>query len=51
MAHKLITNDTVEEKVLEMQERKKRVIDATLTSDEQVLEKLSWDDVQDLLGL
>jgi len=51
VAHKLITNDTVEEKVLEMQERKKRIIDATLTSDEQVLEKLSWDDVQDLLSL
>lgn len=51
VAHKLITRDTVEEKVLEMQNKKRRVIDATLSSDEEVLSKLSWDDVQDLLSL
>lgn len=50
-AHKLIARDTVEEKVLALQEKKKKIIDATLTTDEQVLEKLSWDDVQDLLSL
>ena len=51
VAHKLIARDTVEEKVLELQEKKKRMIDATLTTDEEVLRKLSWDDVQDLLAL
>ncbi len=48
---KLITKGTVEEKVVEMQERKKMVIDATLTTDEQVMQKLTWEDVQELLSL
>jgi SNF2 family DNA or RNA helicase len=48
---KLITKGTVEEKVLELQRRKKMVIDATLLSDEQVMGKLTWDDVQELLTL
>ncbi|HMP75984.1 MAG TPA: SNF2-related protein [Kiritimatiellia bacterium] len=48
---KLITKGTVEEKVLDMQKRKKAVIDATLETDEQVLSAMSWDDVQELLSL
>ena len=48
---KLITKGTVEEKVLDMQKRKKAVIDATLETDEQVLGAMSWDDVQELLSL
>ena len=48
---KLITKGTVEEKVVEMQERKKGIIDATLTTDEQVMQKLTWEDVQELLSL
>jgi superfamily II DNA or RNA helicase len=47
---KLITRDTVEEKVLALQKRKKSVIDATLAEDEQVMEKMTWDDIQDILG-
>ena len=48
---KLIARGTIEEKVLAMQEKKRAVIDATLESDEQVMDKLSWEDVQDLLEL
>jgi SNF2 family DNA or RNA helicase len=48
---KLITKGTVEEKVLELQRRKQAVIDATLKSDEDVMGKLTWDDVRDLLSL
>lgn len=48
---KLITRDTVEEKVLAMQKKKKSVISATLASDEQVLEKLNWDDIRELLDV
>ncbi len=48
---KLITKDTVEEKVLTMQRRKQSVIDATLADDEQVMQKLTWEDVKDLLSL
>ena len=46
---KMITKGTVEEKVLAMQRRKKEIINATLTKDDQVLEKLTWQDVQELL--
>ena len=48
---KLITKGTIEEKVLELQESKKNIIDATLTSDEQIMQKLTWKDVQNLLDL
>jgi len=47
---KLITRGTVEEKVLAMQKRKKAVIDATLESDEGVMQSLTWDDIQELLA-
>ncbi|HEY5652865.1 MAG TPA: SNF2-related protein [Pontiella sp.] len=48
---KLITKGTVEEKVLAMQKRKKDIIDSTLTTDEQIMQKLTWEDVQELLNL
>ena len=48
---KLITRDTVEEKVLELQRRKKAVINATIESDEGMIQSLTWNDVQDLLSL
>ena len=47
---KLITRGTVEEKVLAMQRKKKTIIDATLTSDEGVMQDLTWDDIQELLS-
>ena len=46
---KLITKGTVEEKVLQMQQRKKSVIDATLEKDGSFEQGLSWEDVQELL--
>ena len=48
---KLITKNSVEEKVLAMQKRKKSVIDATLEKEESFSQTLSWDDVQELLSL
>lgn len=48
---KLITRETVEEKVLAMQQKKKSVINATLASDEQVLEKMDWEDIRELLEM
>jgi len=48
---KLITRDSIEEKVLELQKRKRAVIDATLSADADVIRSLSWEDVQDLLQL
>jgi len=48
---KLITKNSVEEKVLAMQQRKKSVIDATLEKGGDIAQTLSWDDVQELLSL
>jgi SNF2 family DNA or RNA helicase len=48
---KLITKNTVEEKVLAMQKRKKSIIDATLEKEGDFGQSLSWDDVQELLSL
>jgi len=48
---KLITRDTVEEKVLALQKRKREIMDATLTRDEEVMQKLTWEDVRELLSL
>jgi superfamily II DNA or RNA helicase len=48
---KLITKDTVEEKVLQMQQRKKKVIDATLEKEGAFMQALTWNDVQELLSL
>ncbi len=48
---KLITTGTVEEKVLALQQRKQAIIDATVESEEAMIQRLSWDDIQDLLSL
>jgi superfamily II DNA or RNA helicase len=48
---KLITKNTVEEKVLAMQQRKKSIIDATLEKEGDFSRSLTWEDVQELLSL
>ena len=48
---KLISKGTVEEKVLEMQRKKKAVINATIESDTKMVKSLSWEDVQHLLDI
>ena len=50
-SHKLITKNTVEEKVLALQAKKKAVINATIEADDAVMKSLSWEDVQELLEL
>ena len=50
-AIKLITRETVEEKVLELQRRKRAVIDAALAREEIAVEKLTWEDIRSLLSL
>lgn len=49
---KLISEHTVEEKVLEMQLKKQSLINATISaSDEKMIQKLSFDDISSLIGL
>jgi SNF2 family DNA or RNA helicase len=48
---KLIARGTVEEKVLALQRHKQAVIQATVESDESVVQSLSWEEIQELLNL
>jgi superfamily II DNA or RNA helicase len=49
-SYKLITRGTVEEKILTLQRKKREIIEATLTGEEAFTEKLSWDEIQELLN-
>jgi SNF2 family DNA or RNA helicase len=48
-SYKLITKGTIEEKIIELQEKKKDLISGIVQSDEDVLSKLTWEDVLSLL--
>lgn len=48
-SYKLIAKDTVEEKILALQQRKKAVIAASLESEEPLMESLSFDELRELL--
>ncbi len=49
-SYKLISRDTVEEKILALQTRKKGMIDATLDHEQPLMEGLTIDDIRELLG-
>jgi SNF2 family DNA or RNA helicase len=49
-SYKLITRDTVEEKILSLQARKKEIIQATLSGEEDLASALTWEEIQDLLS-
>jgi len=49
-SYKLITRDTVEEKILMLQARKREVIQATLGGEESFAASLSWAEIQELLA-
>jgi len=49
-SYKLITRDTVEEKILLLQNRKKELIQATIAGDEDFAAALSWDEMKELLA-
>jgi superfamily II DNA or RNA helicase len=49
---KLISEDSVEKRVLELQEKKQSVIDATVgATDEAIVSKMSFDDLKQIAGL
>jgi superfamily II DNA or RNA helicase len=48
-SYKLITKGTIEEKIIELQEKKKDLISGIVESDDDVLSKLTWEDVLGLL--
>lgn len=49
-SYKLITRDTVEEKILTLQNRKRELIAATIGGEEEFAAALSWDEIQELLA-
>jgi len=50
-SYKLITRDTVEEKILTLQNRKREIFQATLEGGEEAFTAaLNWDEIQELLG-
>ena len=49
-SYKLITRDTVEEKILRLQQRKREVIQATIGDEEAFAASLSWEEIQELLA-
>jgi SNF2 family DNA or RNA helicase len=49
-SYKLIARDTVEEKILALQNRKRGMIQAAIGSEEQFAASLSWEEIQELLA-
>ncbi len=49
-SYKLITRDTVEEKILILQNRKREIIQATIGGEEAFAESLNWEEIQELLA-
>ncbi|MGB0578427.1 MAG: DEAD/DEAH box helicase [Limisphaerales bacterium] len=49
-SYKLIARDTVEEKILKLQEKKRAAIRTIFGDEEQMTEALSWDEVQELFS-
>jgi len=48
-SYKLITRGTVEEKILNLQNRKRELLQGMLDGEEQLAESLNWEEIQELL--
>lgn len=46
---KLVTKATIEDKILELQERKKGLVTKVINTDEEAISKLTWEEVLELL--
>ena len=49
-SYKLITRGTVEEKILTLQNKKRELIQSTLSGEEQLASNLSWEEIQELFA-
>ena len=47
--YKLITNGTIEEKIVQMQQRKQGIVKKIVSCDDEAITKLTWEDVLQLL--
>lgn len=48
-SYTLVTLDTIEEKIIKLQERKKGLVKKIINTDEEAIEKLTWEEVLELL--
>ncbi|MBN2478706.1 MAG: SNF2 helicase associated domain-containing protein [Parachlamydiales bacterium] len=48
-SYKLVTVNTIEEKIIEMQNRKKGLVKKVVSCDDEAISKLTWDEVLELL--
>lgn len=48
-SYKLITQNTIEKKILDMQKRKKGLVKKVVSCDDEIISKLTWEDVLELL--
>lgn len=48
-SYKLVTLGTIEEKIVELQERKKGLVKKIINTDEEAISKLTWEEVLELL--
>ncbi|MEL7431497.1 MAG: SNF2-related protein [Chlamydiota bacterium] len=48
-SYKLITQNTIEKKIVEMQKRKKGLVKKVVSCDDEMISKLTWEDVLELL--
>jgi SNF2 family DNA or RNA helicase len=49
LACKLITLDTIEEKIVKLQNRKRGLVKKVISSDEEAIDKLTWEEILELL--
>src|SRR5262249_60302817 len=49
-SYKLITRETVEEKILLLQNRKREILQSTLSAEEEFAAALNWEEIQELLA-
>ncbi len=48
-SYKLVTLDTIEEKIIQLQNRKKELVQQVVACDEEAIAKLTWEEVLELL--
>lgn len=48
-SYKLVTLNTIEEKIMELQNRKRSLVTKVVSSDEEAISKLTWEEVLELL--
>jgi len=48
-SYKLVTLNTIEEKIVELQDRKKELVKQVVSCDEEAISKLTWEEVLELL--